>query len=239
MKKTSTSLLLSLILALSLLLSGLLVSCSEKKEMTDAERIVGTWTTEFDLIPQLIDLLGDEADYFPFTDASVTYTFGFSENGAYYSQIDADSYGPAAESLLAAAREGCRTILEETLPQLGYASVDDMLRDTEQTMDDIAKSFLIQYGLGFLLDEEAPERDVTMGNYILSDGKLSLTTDPSTFPDPAYYSICTFEGNDRFVVTLPEDANTDTAEADGTGTDTDGETEATAYGYPIVYTRKH
>lgn len=188
MKKFATRVLsLVMILAMLFVLGG----CGG----SDADKLVGTWTTALDLTELLNDEIaaGDEtmAAYVQVKDFTLNMTVTFKEDGTYTMGIDEASMTAAMEGVLAALKDGMYDYFEDVLAEAGLnMTVDELLAESGISMDE-------------LMDEafsEAMKEDMfgdlsSQGNFEVKDGKLFLSDGLDYAVDETIYEVYTLKGN--------------------------------------------
>lgn len=179
MKKTSIIRLAALALAV-LMAAALFAGCTKK--VTDAERIIGKWETEFDAAKAAQEALEESGEGYEgvsFSNIIIKLQLEFKEDGTYSSAIDEDSAKAAIDKLG-----------EQMVPmirQLFTAQIADALGvDASTLTDDDVLPYLSLFGITsyedfakMLTDEMKPEdlvADANMsGKYMLKEGKLYMS----------------------------------------------------------------
>ena len=179
MKKTSIIRLAALALAV-LMAAALFAGCTKK--VTDAERIIGRWETEFDAAKAAQEALEAEGEGYEgvsFSDIMIKLQIEFKEDGTYSSAIDQDS-----------AKAAIDKIGEQKVPmirELFTAKIAEALEVDPSTLtDDDVLPYLSMFGITsyedfakMITDEMKPEdiiADANMsGKYLIKDGKLYMS----------------------------------------------------------------
>ncbi len=180
MKKASIIRLAALVIAV-LTAMALFAGCTKK--VTDAERIIGRWETEFDASKAAQEALETEGETYKdvtFSDLMIKLQIEFREDGTYSSAIDQDSAKAAIDKL--------GEQLVPMIRQIFTAQIAEALEvDPETLTDDDVLPYLAMFGITsyedfakMLTDEMKPEEiveDANMsGKYMLKDGKLYMST---------------------------------------------------------------
>lgn len=179
MKKTSIIRLAALVIAV-LMAMPLLAGCTKK--ITDAERIIGRWETEFDAskaAQEAIEDAGDEYEGISFSDLMIKLQVEFKEDGTYTTAIDEDS-----------AKAAITKIGEQLVPAIRQIFVKEIAEalgaDPDSLTDDDVMPYLSLFGItsfedfaALMTEDMKPEdlvEDANMsGKYMLKDGKIYMS----------------------------------------------------------------
>ena len=159
--KTKFAKILSLLLALAMfvsfagcdLLGGInkdddkTASASEKHELSDKEKIIGTWKADAyigDMIKE--SLSGEDAEiaqYFDFDDLKMVIVWKFDEDGNLELAIDEDSVSDLYDDMIDVILDGMEEYMKGVLEDNGYTgTLDDYLQEAGMTMDDLKNGVL-------------------------------------------------------------------------------------------------
>lgn len=179
MKKTSIIRLAALVIAVMMAMS-LLAGCTKK--VTDAERIIGRWETEFDAAKAVQEALANESEEYSgitFSDLMIKLRIEFKEDGTYSTAIDEDS----AKAVITKIGEQMVPMIREIFT----AQIAEALEVDPSTLtDDDVLPYLSLLGITsyedfakMITDEMKPEEIVAdadmSGKYMLKDGKLYMS----------------------------------------------------------------
>ncbi len=203
MKKIRITRALAIVLTVAMMICAL-AGCGGKKK-SDAELIVGKWSTTIDFEKVLQETLAsddsEEAEIFKgldFSGIKMDMTFNFGEDGAYTTEVDKESGEAAVKKVMSQLAPAMKEILRKTLSESYGVSADEIT-------DDMLDGMLALLGadswedLGELLMEGMTAEEIFQdanlkGRYLVKDGKLYLSDGDK---DPALEEGQRFEVNDK------------------------------------------
>ncbi|MBQ8746431.1 MAG: hypothetical protein IJZ08_01015 [Clostridia bacterium] len=197
---------LSLVLIGAMLLTALLsfTGCG-----SDADKILGTWETTWDMSDMLAkEVAGEEiAQYMQIKDFAVVMRFTFNEDGTYKMEVSEESLKAAFETLKGQFVEGMTAYMEDMLADSGLnMSVEEALALSGIDMDAIIEESFTEDMLDDVVDEF-----VSDGEYEVKDGKL-YTFDKGESLDENEYIRYELSGKELVFSELVSDED-DSAEA--------------------------
>ena len=197
---------LSLVLIGAMLLTALLsfTGCG-----SDADKILGTWETTWDMSDMLAkEVAGEEiAQYMQIKDFAVVMRFTFNEDGTYKMEVSEESLKAAFETLKGQFVEGMTAYMEDMLADSGLnMSVEEALALSGIDMDAIIEESFTEDMLDDVVDEF-----VSDGEYEVKDGKL-YTFDKGESLDENEYIRYELSGKELVFSELVSDVD-DSAEA--------------------------
>ena len=197
---------LSLVLIGAMLLTALLsfTGCG-----SDADKILGTWETTWDMSDMLAkEVAGEEiAQYMQIKDFAVVMRFTFNEDGTYKMEVSEESIKAAFETLKGQFVEGMTAYMEDMLADSGLnMSVEEALALSGIDMDAIIEESFTEDMLDDVVDEF-----VSDGEYEVKDGKL-YTFDKGESLDENEYIRYELSGKELIFSELVSDED-DSAEA--------------------------
>lgn len=154
-------------------------------EMTDADRIVGTWEAEFDVSDELLHLAaGDDVSlrqYFDFGEISFVARFTFFEDGHMEYGFDKKASAEGYEKFAAAYEAGMRKFCEEAYAEQ-YGSFEKFCEDFGTTPEAV---------LSGMLDDLGPDKlfALEQGRYKVEDGKIFYSTNIGKAPQSGTYWV--------------------------------------------------
>lgn len=164
----------------------------------DADKLVGTWTSEVDMTQIINEELAADptlAGFFTINDFRIVMIMTFNEDGTYCSTVDAESVTTAMEGLLDDMETGIVAMLQAELDASGLdMSVEDMLAMSGMSLEDLMaemKSALENEGIVEQVTAEATME----GNYEVKGDKLFLSDGLEYDVDPAIYEVIELDGN--------------------------------------------
>ncbi len=190
---------LSLVLIGAMLLTALLsfTGCG-----SDADKILGTWETTWDMSDMLAkEVAGEEiAQYMQIKDFAVVMRFTFNEDGTYKMEVSEESLKAAFEALKGQFVEGMTAYMEDMLADSGLnMSVEEALALSGIDMDAIIEESFTEDMLDDVVDEF-----VSDGEYEVKDGKL-YTFDKGESLDENEYIRYEFSGKELVFSELVSD----------------------------------
>ena len=158
---------LSLVLIGAMLLTALLsfTGCG-----SDADKILGTWETTWDMSDMLAkEVAGEDiAQYMQIKDFAVVMRFTFNKDGTYKMEVSEESLKAAFETLKGQLAEGMTAYMEDMLADSGLdMSVEEAFGLSGIDMDAVIEEAFTEDMLDDVVDEF-----ISDGEYEVKDGKL-------------------------------------------------------------------
>lgn len=177
-------------IALALVMMLSLAACGQ----TDADKLVGTWTSDLDMSSvtnEMLAAMGEGAEeYFTFENFTVTLVMTFNEDGTYSTTVDEASVEAAVDSLMATVEDGMVKMLEAQIAEAGLnMTVDEMLAVSGMTMEDLMASVDTS-----ALVTEMTEGSASEGKFKAEDGKLYMSAGLDYEVDEAVYDTYELDG---------------------------------------------
>lgn len=197
---------IAVLLALVMVVS--MVGCSSG----DADKLVGTWEADVNLsstISEMLDSLGqDSAEYFDFSDFSVTMVITFNDDGTYAMTLDEASTQAAFDGLMEDVEAGMVKMLEAQIAENGLdMTVDELLEASGMNLDDLMAEMKTSFADEDIISDMVDE-STTEGNFEAKDGKLYLSDGKDFAVDEAIYDTYVLDGD---TLTLQEHVGDDAA----------------------------
>ena len=178
-------------------------------ELTDQEKLVGTWKGEMDLTEAMKEEVGDDLEGFEMGEFKVTVIFKFTQEGTYTMELEEESVEQAMENMITGMEGYLKAMMEAQAQELGM-SLEDLLAASGMTMDDMMTLITAAMEEQDLVGELVKEAK-TEGKYQAKDGKLFNTQSLDEEIDENVYDTYTLEGD---VLTLTESFGMDDEDAD-------------------------
>ena len=164
----------------------------------DADKLVGTWTSEVDMTQIINEELAADptlAGFFTINDFRIVMIMTFNEDGTYCSTVDAESVTTAMEGLLDDMETGIVAMLQAELDASGLdMSVEDMLAMSGMSMEDLMAEMKIALENEGIVEQVTAEATME-GNYEVKGDKLFLSDGLEYDVDPAIYEVIELDGN--------------------------------------------
>ena len=207
---------------ISMMLTALMLLGLTGCGATDAEKMVGTWSTEINISSVIEESLELYEEYFDFSDLVVVMTMTFNEDGTYSSGITEEDAQVLVDDVMSEIESNIVKLLEDQIADQGLSiTVDEMLAFAGMTLDDfttaITEAFEQQDLVGVLVEQSASE-----GKYDAKDGKLYLSAGLDYEVDESMYDTYELDGD---TLTLLENVGGE-------------EAEFMLEAYPLVMTRE-
>ena len=193
--KKSIAIILCLVMALSVLLTG----CG-----SDADKLVGTWKATIDMSSYLNDTIAEAdaeiAEYFSFEDLTFDVIMTFGENGECAMEADEDSWSDMAEKLGEQMKVSYEAYFKDLLKSMGVdMTVDELLSASGTTMDDMIDEMLDEMMSSDVLSEMESE-----GYFKLQDGMIYISEEKDDAFDEDVANPYTLDG-DNLTIKASED----------------------------------
>ncbi len=144
-------------------------------ELTDEEKIIGTWAFTFEMDNYINYLLSSEEDveFFEVEGMELQMNFIFFDNGTYKMAADEDSTEKFISDFLVQFRNAMELYMMEVLKQEGIEmSLDEFLTASGTSMDELMEEAFSDVDLESVVNES-----MSQGLFKLENGKIYLSDD--------------------------------------------------------------